>query len=319
MVKRQFDYEDKYKNIQNKIRELEELSGTLDFDLSSEIKVLEGKLKSIRDQKYQNLTPWEKVLLARHPERPTTIQYLDHICDEWIELHGDRYYGDDPAIVGGIGTFNGMPVTVIGHQRGKDTNENIKRNFGMPHPEGYRKVHRLLKQAEKFGRPVLTFIDTQGAYPGAGAEERGQPVAIAQDLMLLAGLNVPIISTVIGEGGSGGALALGVGDRLIMLSNSVFSVASAETCGSILAKDPNRAEEMAAALKLTADDLKSLNIVDEVVPEPIGGAHTDPLETITRVKEAIARNLYEVMENGGSFAEQRYQRLRSMGRYNIIA
>lgn len=317
MVKRQFDYEDKYENIQDKIKELVELSGSLDFDLSGEIKVLESKLQAIRDQKYQNLTPWEKILLARNPERPTTIQYLDNICDEWIELHGDRLYGDDHAVVGGIGAFNGMPVTVIGHQRGKDTNENIKRNFGMPHPEGYRKVHRLLVQAEKFGRPILTFIDTQGAYPGAGAEERGQPVAIAQDLMLLSGLSVPIISTVIGEGGSGGALALGVCDRLIMLSNSVFSVASAETCASILAKDANQAEGMAGALRLTAFDLKDLDIVDEIVPEPIGGAHTDPQETIARVKEAIARNLYEVMEKGGSLPEQRYQRLRSIGRYNI--
>ncbi|HCF50970.1 MAG TPA: acetyl-CoA carboxylase carboxyl transferase subunit alpha [Syntrophomonas sp.] len=317
MVKRQFDYEDKYENIQDKIKELVELSGSLDFDLSGEIKVLESKLQAIRDQKYQNLTPWEKILLARNPERPTTIQYLDNICDEWIELHGDRLYGDDHAVVGGIGAFNGMPVTVIGHQRGKDTNENIKRNFGMPHPEGYRKVHRLLVQAEKFGRPILTFIDTQGAYPGAGAEERGQPVAIAQDLMLLSGLSVPIISTVIGEGGSGGALALGVCDRLIMLSNSVFSVASAETCASILAKDANQAEGMAGALRLTAFDLKDLDIVDEIVPEPIGGAHTDPQETIARVKEAIARNLYEVMEKGGNLPEQRYQRLRSIGRYNI--
>lgn len=316
MVKRQFDYEDKYENIQDKIKELVELSGSLDFDLSGEIKFLESKLQAIREVKYQNLTPWEKILLARHTDRPTTVQYLDGICDEWIELHGDRIYGDDQAVVGGIGSFNGMPVTVIGHQRGKDTNENIKRNFGMPHPEGYRKVHRLLKQAEKFGRPVLAFIDTQGAYPGAGAEERGQPIAIAQDLMLLSGLKVPIISTVIGEGGSGGALALGVCDRLIMLSNSVFSVASAETCASILAKNVNQAEEMAQALRLTAADLKELGIIDEIVPEPIGGAHTDPEQTIAMVKAAIARNLYEVMEKGGDVAQMRYQRLRAIGRYN---
>lgn len=316
MVKRHFDYEDKYENIQDKIKELVELSSTLDFDLSGEIEVLESKLQAIRDVKYQNLTPWEKVLLARHPERPTTMQYLDNLCDEWIELHGDRLYGDDQAIVAGIGTFNDMPVTVIGHQRGKDTNENIKRNFGMPHPEGYRKVHRLLMQAEKFGRPLLAFIDTQGAYPGAGAEERGQPLAIAHVLMVLSGLKVPIISTVIGEGGSGGALALGVCDRLLMLSNAVFSVASAETCASILVKDANRAEEMAGALKLTATDLKDLHIIDEIIPEPIGGAHTDPGETMARVKEAIARNLYEVMEQGGDLPAQRYQRLRIMGLYH---
>lgn len=315
MVKRQFDYENNYENIQDKIKELEELSDSLDFDLSGEIKFLESKLQALREVKYKNLTPWEKVLLARHSERPTTMQYLDGICDEWIELHGDRLYGDDQAVVGGIGTFNGMPVTVLGHQRGKDTNENIKRNFGMPHPEGYRKVHRLLKQAEKFGRPVLTFIDTQGAYPGAGAEERGQPFAIAQDLMLLSGLKVPVISTVIGEGGSGGALALGVCDRLIMLSNSVFSVASAETCASILTKDVHQAEEMAWNLKLTAPELKELGIIDEIVPEPIGGAHTDPEQTIALVKAAMARNLYEVMERGGDLAEQRYRRLRAMGRF----
>lgn len=316
MVKRHFDYEDKYENIQDKIKELEELSNTLDFDLRGEIEVLESKLKTIRDEKYHNLTPWEKVLLARHPERPTTLQYLNKLCDEWIELHGDRLYGDDQAIVGGIGIFNGMPVTVIGHQRGKDTNENIKRNFGMPHPEGYRKVYRLLMQAEKFGRPLLTFIDTQGAYPGAGAEERGQPLAIARVLMVLSGLKVPIISTVIGEGGSGGALALGVCDRLLMLSNAVFSVASAETCASILVKDANQAEEMAGALKLTAADLKALNIIDEIIPEPIGGAHTDPGETITQVRDAIARHLHEVTEQGGDLPRLRYQRLRAMGLYH---
>lgn len=316
MVKRNFDYENKYTNIQNKIKELIELSNTLDFDLSSEIELLENRLKVIRNEKYHNLTPWEKVLLARHPDRPTTLQYIEGLCDDWIELHGDRLYGDDQAIIGGIGIFNGIPVTVLGHQRGKDTNENIKRNFGMPHPEGYRKVYRLLTQAEKFGRPLLTFIDTQGAYPGAGAEERGQPLAIAQVLMLLSALKVPIISTVIGEGGSGGALALGVSDRLLMLSNAVFSVASAETCASILLKSPQRAEEMASALKLTAADLKDLNIIDEIISEPIGGAHTDPEKVVTLVKEAVARHLQEVLNLDKDLPLLRYDRLRAIGLYH---
>lgn len=316
MVKRHFDYEDKYADIQDKIKELVELSDSLDFDLESEIEILENRLEAIRDEKYLNLTPWEKVLLARHPERPTTIQYINELCDEWIELHGDRLYGDDRAIVGGIGIFAGIPVTVIGHQRGKDTNENIKRNFGMPHPEGYRKVQRLLTQAEKFGRPLLSFIDTQGAYPGAGAEERGQPLAIAQVLMTLSGLKVPVITTVIGEGGSGGALALGVSDRMLMLSNAVFSVASAETCASILHKDASRAEEMATLLKLTAADLRDLNIIDEIIPEPVGGAHADPGETIGRVKEAVLRHLNEISDQGRDLPGLRYQRLRRIGLYH---
>lgn len=317
MVKRNFDYEEKYENIQDKIKELQALSETLQFDLTGEIDILEARLKEIRDVKYQNLTAWEKVLLARHPERPTTINYIENLCEDWIELHGDHLFGDDQAVVCGIAHFDGIPVTIMGHQRGRDTNENIRRNFGMPHPEGYRKVQRLLQQAEKFHRPVITFIDTQGAYPGVGAEERGQPMAIAQVLMYLSGLKVPVVSVVIGEGGSGGALALGVADRLLMLTNSVFSVASAETCASILVKDANRAEEMAGSLRLTADDLKELGIIDEVIAEPMGGAHTDPEQTIQAVHQAIRRNLDQLMaQDQETRNENRYQRLRGMGLFH---
>ncbi|HEX3011018.1 MAG TPA: acetyl-CoA carboxylase carboxyltransferase subunit alpha, partial [Syntrophomonadaceae bacterium] len=260
MVKRQFDYEQQFQQFQTKLNELKDLAEMTNIDLSDQIKLIEDKMNGLRQEKYKNLTPWEKILLVRSPERPTTRDYLDSLFDEWIELHGDRYYADDLAIIGGIGFFEGQPVTFLGHQRGKDTNDNIKHNFGMPHPEGYRKVERLLLQAEKFKRPVITFVDTQGADPGIGSEERGQAWAISHVLMTLSSLRVPIISVVTGEGGSGGALALAVADRLLMLSNAVFSVVSAEGCASILWKDTQRVEEMAEALKLTADDLYKLGI-----------------------------------------------------------
>ncbi|MDD2585645.1 MAG: acetyl-CoA carboxylase carboxyltransferase subunit alpha, partial [Syntrophomonadaceae bacterium] len=275
MVKRQFDYEQKYQELLTKVKEIKETASTMNFNLEQEFEVVEKKMESIREEKYRHLTPWERILLTRHPERPTTRDYIEFLCEEWIEVHGDRYFGDDAAIIGGIGLFEGCPVTIIGHQKGKNTPDNLKHNFGMPHPEGYRKVERLILQAEKFKRPVITFIDTPGAYPGVGAEERGQAGAISQVLMTMAGLKVPIIAVVTGEGGSGGALALAVADRLLMLSNAVFSVASAEACASIIWKDVERVEEMAAILKITAEDLLELGIIDEILPEPIGGAHQD--------------------------------------------
>jgi len=315
MIKRQFDYEDKYQQLQDKMRELLDLSETMQLDLSSEVDILNSRMEQIREDKYLNLTPWEKVLLSRHIERPTSRDYIETLCDEWIELHGDRYFGDDPAIISGIAEFNGMAVTVIGHQKGKDTKDQLLHNFGMPNPEGYRKVQRLLLQAEKFKRPVICFIDTPGAYPGIGAEERGQAWAIAQVLMTLSALAVPIISVVIGEGGSGGALALGVADRMLMLSNAVFSVASPEACASILWKDLDRVEEMANALKITAFDLADLGIADEIIREPIGGAHLDFASTAEALRKSLQINLaFLIAQDPIALVEQRYDKLRKIAR-----
>lgn len=316
MVRRYFDYDEKHKALKNKFDELRELSKNMQYDLHEEFERLEKKIKDIRENKYRNLTPWEKILLVRNIERPTTQDYIDALCDEWVEFHGDRCFGDDKSIIGGVGLFQGIPVTIIGHQKGKDTNENLRCNFGMPHPEGYRKAERLVKQAEKFGRPVITFVDTKGAYPGVGAEERGQASAIARMLMILSALKVPVISVVTGEGGSGGALALAVADRLLMLSNAVFSVASAEACSSIIWRNAERAEEMAEALKLTAQDLKGLGIADEIINEPMGGAQKDFVQTAERLRESLQANLQVLMGlDREKLLEQRYQRLRSIGIY----
>lgn len=317
MIKRQFDYEDKYQKLQEKMQELLDLSETMQLDLSNEVDILNSKMEQIREDKYLNLTPWEKVLLSRHIERPTSRDYIEKLCDEWIELHGDRYFGDDPAIIGGIAEFNGIAVTVIGHQKGKDTKNQLLHNFGMPNPEGYRKVQRLLLQAEKFKRPVLCFIDTPGAYPGIGAEERGQAWAIAQVLMTMSALKVPVVSVVIGEGGSGGALALGVADRMFMLSNAVFSVASPEACASILWKDLDRVEEMANVLKITASDLLDMGIADEIIGEPVGGAHLDFTATAESLRKSLQINLaFLIGQNPITLVEQRYDKLRKIARLN---
>jgi acetyl-CoA carboxylase carboxyl transferase subunit alpha len=316
MVKRHFDYEEKYQNLQGKFEELRELSEAMQFDLNDEFKLMEEKIKDIRDNKYHNLTPWEKILLSRHPERPAVKDYIEFLFNDWIELHGDRSYGEDSAIIGGIADFQGIAVSVLGHQKGKGTNQNLKNNFGMPHPEGYRKVERLLHQAEKFKRPVITLVDTPGAYPGVGAEERGQAWAIAKVLMTLSRIQVPVIAVVTGEGGSGGALALSVSDRLLMLSNSVFSVASAEACASILWKDAGRAEEMASFLKITAQDLQQMGIADEIIEEPLGGAHKDFKTTAADVQTSISRNLDELLSiDRNQLLEQRFLKLRNLGQF----
>lgn len=318
MIKRQFDYEEKHKQLQDKMQELLKLSATMQLDLSSEIDMLASRMENMREEKYQNLTPWEKVLLSRHAERPTSRDYIEYLCDEWIELHGDRYFGEDPAIIGGIAQFNGHAVTVIGHQKGKDTKDKVFHNFGMPNPEGYRKVQRLLVQAEKFKRPVIFFVDTPGAYPGIGAEERGQAWTISQLLMILSAIPVPVISIVIGEGGSGGALALAVADRLLMLSNAVFSVASPEACASIIWKDLDRVEEMASNLKITAPDLMDLKIIDEIITEPVGGAHLDFQTTAENIKNSLQRHLETITsENPADLVKQRYAKLRKIGMLNL--
>lgn len=274
-MKQLLEFEKPIVHLKDKIIELKKLASQSEIDLSTEISTLEEKLTRLEDDVYNNLKPWDRVQIARHMERPTTLDYIARVFEDFIEFHGDRVFGDDAAIVAGIATYKGEPVTIVGHQRGKDTKENITRNFGMPHPEGYRKALRQMKLAEKFNRPIICFIDTKGAYPGKAAEERGQSEAIARNLMEMAGITVPIICVVIGEGGSGGALALGVGDHIHMLENSTYSVISPEGAAAILWKDASLAQRAAETMKITSADLKELGVVDEIVTEPKGGAHRD--------------------------------------------
>lgn len=299
-----------------KIKDLRAFSEEQGLDLSQEIGALEQKASDLRAQMYANLTPWQKIKLARHIQRPTTLDYIKLLFTDFVQLHGDRQFKDDPALVGGIALLNGTPVTVLGHQKGRDTKENIARNFGMPHPEGYRKALRLMEQAEKFGRPIICFIDTPGAYPGLGAEERGQSEAIARNLRDMASLKVPVLNLVTGEGGSGGALALGVGDALLMLENTVYSVISPEGCAAILWKDAARAKDAASALKLTAQDLEELGVVDEVIPEPQGGGHKDWDATAAAIKESLLRHL-DVLGDlpVDTLLQRRWRRLSKLGRW----
>lgn len=277
---------------------------------------LKVALRKAAQEVYGNLSRWQRTLVARHPDRPYTLDYVEMLMDDWIELHGDRLFGDDAAIVSGLATFRGRSVAVIGHQKGRDTKERIRRNFGQSRPEGYRKALRIMKLAERFGLPVLTFIDTAGASPGIEAEERGQAEAIARNLLEMSVLRTPIVVTVTGEGGSGGALALGVGDRVLILEYGTYSVISPEGCAAILWKDQNKKAEAAEALKLTAPDLAELKVVDAIIPEPIGGAHTDPPEMARRVGDAIERALAElVKEPVERLLARRYAKFRAMGVY----
>ena len=282
--------------VQVQIDKLLDLADRKGIDVSSEVEVLREKLLEISQQTYENLSPMEQVLVARHPKRPYTLDYIDLICTDWIELHGDRAFRDDQAIVGGWARIRGRTVMMIGHQKGRSMKENLNRNFGMPHPEGYRKALRLMKQAEKFGRPVVTLIDTPGAYPGIGAEERGQGEAIATNLREMARLRTPLISVIIGEGGSGGALALGVTDRIMMLEHSVYSVISPEGCSAILWRSAEHREEAASALQLTADDLLDHGVCDEIIPEPVGGAHSNWDSAGAHLEDALDRVLSELAE-----------------------
>ena len=282
--------------VQVQIDKLLDLADRKGIDVSSEVEVLREKLLEISQQTYANLSPMEQVLVARHPKRPYTLDYIDLICTDWIDLHGDRAFRDDQAIVGGWARIRGRTVMMIGHQKGRSMKENLDRNFGMPHPEGYRKALRLMKQAEKFGRPVVTLIDTPGAYPGIGAEERGQGEAIATNLREMARLRTPLISVIIGEGGSGGALALGVTDRIMMLEHSVYSVISPEGCSAILWRSTEHREEAASALQLTADDLLNHGVCDEIIPEPVGGAHSNWDSAGAHLEDALDRVLSELAE-----------------------
>lgn len=297
-----------------KIKDLEEFSAKHNIDLSKEIAALKEKEQEIRKKIYSELSAYEKVQLARMSERPNVMEYINYIFTDFIELHGDRAYRDDLSIVGGLARLEGWPVTVIGQRRGKDTKENIKYNFGMPHPEGYRKALRLMKQAEKFKRPIITFIDTPGAFCGIGAEERGQGEAIARNLAEMSVLKVPIIAVLIGEGGSGGALALQISDRFLMLENAVFSVIAVESCATILFRDVSKAKEVAEALKITAQDMIRFGIADEIIPEPPGGAHRDKEATMQKVKESIIKHLYEIKDlPKEQLLEERFQRYRRIG------
>lgn len=303
-----------------KIEELRKFTEEKGIDFTDEIVKLEQKAIELEQSIYGELTPWNKVQIARHAERPTTLDYIRGIFTDFIELHGDRTFGDDPALVGGIAKLDGIPVTVVGHQKGRDTKENIFRRFGMPEPEGYRKALRLMKQAEKFGRPVICFIDTPGAYPGMAAEERGQSEAIARNLLEMAGLETPVICIVTGEGGSGGALALGVGDRIYMLEHAVYSVISPEGAAALLWKDATQAQRAAETMKITAQDLYAFGIADGIVEEPMGGAHKDPAATIKSVQEQLLSAVRELLlQSTEDLLEIRYQKFKAIGRYQEIS
>ena len=310
------EFEKPIAELAEKIHDLRSASHGQSLNIEDEIGRLEDKLKRKTHEIFKALTPWQVAQLARHPARPYTLDYIGAICDEFHELAGDRAYADDPAIVGGIGRIDGRPVMLIGHQKGRDTRTKIRRNFGMPRPEGYRKALRLMKMAERFGLPVLTFIDTPGAYPGVDAEERGQSEAIARNLLEMAELKVPIVCTVIGEGGSGGALAIGVGDHTLMLQYGIYSVISPEGCASILWKSPDKAKDAAEALGLTAPRLLELGLVDKVIREPVGGAHRSPRSMATRLKTVLLNQLDELHTlDAAELIEQRYRRLRGYGSY----
>ncbi|MDB4963411.1 MAG: acetyl-CoA carboxylase, carboxyl transferase, alpha subunit [Myxococcales bacterium] len=302
-------------DLERKISELRGLS-TETVDFSSEIRRLEQKARKLQKEVFADLTAQQKVQLARHPGRPYLMDYVGFLMDDFIELHGDRSFRDDPAIIGGMAQFDEWEVLVLGHQKGRNTKDNMLRNFGMARPEGYRKATRLMRLASRFRRPILCFIDTPGAYPGLGAEERGQAEAIAKALQVMASLECPMISVVIGEGGSGGALALGVTDRILMLEYSIYSVISPEGCASILWRDPTKIGEAAAQLKLTAPDLVSLGICDEIIPEAAGGAHRNAAVTAAKLRASIKKHLRELTEMSTTeLLEKRYQKFRTMGAY----
>ncbi|PSL44077.1 acetyl-CoA carboxylase carboxyltransferase subunit alpha [Salsuginibacillus halophilus] len=303
-------------DLKNKIAELKAFTNDQEIDLSEEIRELEERLTQLEHRVYEELEPWDRVQIARHGERPTTLDYVEALFTSFLELHGDRLYGDDAAIVGGVAKYKSQPVTVIGHQRGKDTKANLYRNFGMPHPEGYRKALRLMKQAEKFRRPIITFIDTKGAYPGQAAEERGQSEAIARNLLEMAGLEVPVICIVIGEGGSGGALGLGVGNRMYMLENATYSVISPEGAAALLWKDAGYAKEAAETMKITAPDLYELGIIDEVIPEVRGGAHTNFEVQVNEIDAVLERSLQELSSlSSDQLVHDRYEKFKQIGSY----
>ena len=310
------DFEQPIAELEAKIEELRYVGDDSEININEEVARLKAKSESLTKSIFAKLSPWQIARVARHESRPYTLDYLRLIAPDFQELHGDRMYADDPAIIGGVGRLDGRAVMFIGHQKGRDTKERVRRNYGMPKPEGYRKAQRLMRMAEKFSIPVVTLIDTPGAYPGVGAEERGQSEAIAYSLYLMAGLKTPIISVVIGEGGSGGALAIGVGDRLLMLQYSIYSVISPEGCASILWKSAEKAEDAAEAMRTTATNLNEFGLVDEVLEEPLGGAHRNPQEAAEIIRNALLKNLDELDQlSTEALLEERQRRLSSFGQF----
>ncbi len=310
------DFEQPIAELEAKIDELRYVGDDSEININEEVARLKEKSESLTKSIFAKLSPWQIARVARHESRPYTQDYLDMLVPDFQELHGDRMYADDPAIVGGIGRIDGQAIMVIGHQKGRDTKERVRRNYGMPKPEGYRKAQRLMRMAQKFSLPVVTFIDTPGAYPGVGAEERGQSEAIAHSLFLMAGLRTPIISVVIGEGGSGGALAIGVGDKLLMLQYSIYSVISPEGCASILWKSAEKAEDAAEAMRITATHLNDFGLIDEVLTEPLGGAHRNPKGMAEVIRNAVLNSLDELKQlSTEALLERRQQRLSSFGQF----
>jgi len=314
----ELEFEKPLLELENRIAGLRALSDPL--AVRDEIASLEGRLRRLGQRTYANLTAWQRTQLARHPKRPHTLDLFRLLLEDFVELHGDRLYGDDKAIVGGLARFEGQSVVVIGHQKGRDTRENLARNFGMPHPEGYRKALRLMKLAEKFAKPIITLIDTPGAYPGLGAEERGQAEAIARNLREMAALRTPVIAVVTGEGGSGGALAIGVANRVLMLEYAIYSVISPEGCAAILWSDATKGSEAAELLRITAPDLQRLGVIDAIVPEPVGGAHRNWEETAAALRQALRDHLWELKSKSpDELVRDRYEKFRKIGVFEETA
>jgi acetyl-CoA carboxylase carboxyl transferase subunit alpha len=312
------DFEKPLCELESRIEQIKTLAAENQVDVAAEIHQLELRAEQLRQEIFSTLTPGQRLQLARHPRRPSTLDYVQAMSDEWLELHGDRGGYDDPALVGGVARIDGRPVVIIGHQKGRDTKDNVARNFGMAFPGGYRKALRLMQHANKFEMPILTFIDTPGAWSGVEAEKLGQGEAIADNLRQMFSFDVPIICTVIGEGGSGGALGIGVGDRLLMLEHSVYTVASPEACAAILWKDASKSDRAAAALKITSHDLKELNLIDQIVPEPSSGAHANPVEAAAKLKATIWENLEQLWQmTPQQRKDLRYEKFRTMGKFAI--
>ena len=311
------EFEKPVLELEKQIEEIKQFSREKGIDMEEQILALELKANSLRTEIYKNLTPLQRMQIARHPKRPTFLDYVGMICTDFIELHGDRSFRDDPAMVGGVAFFEGIPVTILGQQKGRDTKENILRSFGLPYPEGYRKALRLMQQANKFNRPIICLVDVVGAYPGIEAEERGQAEALARNIREMANMKVPIVVVITGEGGSGGALATGVGNRVLIMENAYYSVCSPEACASILWKDASKATEASKALQFSAPNLLKLGIVDEVIPEPLGGAHKNPTEAATNIKTAVLKHLQSLLQMSPEMLlEDRYKRYRNYGKYN---
>lgn len=308
------DFEKPIIELEKKIEELEAFTSGQKLEFKDEIKKLQEKLEKVKQDVFENLTSWQRVQIARHPKRPYTLDYVNAIMTDFTEIHGDRLFSDDKALIAGFAKIDDIKIAIVGHQKGRDTKENLMRNFGSAHPEGYRKAIRVMKMAEKFALPIISFIDTPGAYPGIGAEERGQAQAIAYNLAEMIKIKVPIIIIVIGEGGSGGALGIGIGDRILVLENAYYSVISPEGCAAILWKDRAKAPDAAEVLKLTASDLLNLGVIDEVVKEPLGGAHRGPVETAKNVKQVLLKNLKELNQlSAEELTKARYKKFRKMG------